>query len=184
MLIKSLVLILAVDCVLSARLPSAARHSDDQDDDDDNDVQESQLFQQAGPQQQQQQPQPQFNSTPTANYTNFVDLVPSVYRFYWNLTAGASNSSKLVGELHCRTHGWLAFGLSPDGDMDESDIIVAWVRNGSANFTVSQQIRNLFLTPIFNVFCFGLGSLHHANRDTHRRSPRLEAARLQTNRLV
>ena len=74
-----------------------------------------------------------FESTPTSNYANFVDLVDGVFRFYWNFT-----STDLIGEIHCKTKGWVGFGLSPNGGMDGSDVIVGWVgSNGLANFTVN-----------------------------------------------
>ena len=46
------------------------------------------------------------------------------------------NSSDMIGEIHCKTDGWVGFGLSPNGGMDSSDVVIAWSRNGSANFTV------------------------------------------------
>lgn len=80
---------------------------------------------------------PSFNSTPTSVYANQIDLVPGIYRFYWNLTNESENDSDLIGELHLRSHGWMGFGFSPSGKMRYSDVIIAWVqKNGSACFTV------------------------------------------------
>jgi hypothetical protein len=74
-----------------------------------------------------------FTSTPTGFYSNYVDLVTGIYRFYWNFT-----SSDLIGEIHVKTNGWVGFGLSPNGGMDGSDVIIGWINenDGSANFTV------------------------------------------------
>ena len=73
-----------------------------------------------------------FTSTPTGMYTNYVDLVDQgQYRFYWNYT-----QTDLIGEIHCRTSGWVGFGFSPNGNMDQSDVVVGWISNGLANFTV------------------------------------------------
>ena len=73
-----------------------------------------------------------FTSTPTAYFSNFADLVnQGEYRFYWNHT-----QTELIGEIHCRTSGWVAFGFSPSGDLDQSDLVVGWISNGVANFTV------------------------------------------------
>jgi hypothetical protein len=88
--------------------------------------------------QQRQAPQ-MFTSTPTGTYTSYLDLMENgMYRFYWNFT-----STDLIGEIHVRTTGWVAFGLSPNGGMDNSDAIVGWIddKTGAANFTVN----NVFL---------------------------------------
>ena len=74
-----------------------------------------------------------FDSTPTSTYTSYIDLMKNGnMRLYWNTTS----SGMFIGELHCRTLGWCSFGLSPNGGMDGSDVMVAWVNsNGRANFT-------------------------------------------------
>ena len=75
-----------------------------------------------------------FTSQPTGIYTNFIDLIDNgIYRFYWNFT-----STDLIGEIHVKTNGWVAFGLSPNGGMDKSDVVVGWINdnNGDASFTV------------------------------------------------
>lgn len=73
---------------------------------------------------------PVFNSTSTAYYENQVDLIPGIYRFYWNYTGGA-----IIGEIQCQTLGWVGFGLSPTGGMDGSDVVVGWISNGVTYFT-------------------------------------------------
>ena len=76
-----------------------------------------------------------FSSQPTGFYSNFADFVANgMYRFYWNYT-----STDLIGEIHVKTNGWIAFGLSPNGGMDNSDVIVGWIDDstGTVNFTVS-----------------------------------------------
>ena len=75
-----------------------------------------------------------FTSEPTGVYSNNVDLIDNgIYRFYWDFT-----STDLTGEIHVKTNGWVAFGLSPNGGMDKSDVIVAWINDNTAavNFTV------------------------------------------------
>jgi hypothetical protein len=75
-----------------------------------------------------------FTSQPTGIYPNNVDLIDNgLYRFYWDFT-----STDLIGEIHVKTNGWVSFGLSPNGGMDKSDVIVAWINdaNGAVNFTV------------------------------------------------
>ena len=78
------------------------------------------------------QPRLEFTSKPSENFANFVDLVEDgQYRLYWNYT-----QSDFIGEVHCRTNGWVGFGLSPNGNMDQSDVFVGWISKGVANFTV------------------------------------------------
>jgi hypothetical protein len=75
-----------------------------------------------------------FSSQPTGFYSNFIDLLDNgFYRFYWNY-----NTSDLIGEIHVKTNGWVSFGLSPNGGMDNSDVIVGWIddNTGVVNFTV------------------------------------------------
>jgi hypothetical protein len=88
---------------------------------------------------------------PFAKYANMVDLVGSssggdddggnnpyntapsfIYRFYWNVTSEA----ELIGELHAQTTGWIGFGLSPNGHMAYSDVVIGWIKDGKAYFTV------------------------------------------------
>ena len=80
-------------------------------------------------------PQPpakvEFNSVPFGSYVNSIDLVEGVYRFMWNTT-----DKELIGEIHCRTTGWVGFGLSQSGEMENSDVIIGWIAsNGKVNFT-------------------------------------------------
>ena len=82
--------------------------------------------------------------TPTANYANKLILTePDTYIMYWNYT-----DSDILFEVHVKTKGWVGFGLSPNGDMLNSDVIVAWVNaDGSTHFTD----RNIKTTRAVNV---------------------------------
>jgi hypothetical protein len=72
-----------------------------------------------------------FNSTPTGYYANSVDLIPGIYRLFWNVS-----ESDIIAEIHCQTTGWVAFGLSPDGQMDYSNVVIGYIAtDGSVNFT-------------------------------------------------
>jgi hypothetical protein len=74
---------------------------------------------------------PQFTSTPTGYYANFVDLIPGIYRLYWNVS-----STNITAEIHCQTSGWVGFGLSPNGGMIGSNVVVGFIAsNGAVNFT-------------------------------------------------
>ena len=69
---------------------------------------------------------------PTSTYTNKIVLVePEKYILYWNYT-----QTDIIFEIHVKATGWIGFGLSPNGDMLHSDVILAWVDSkGNANFT-------------------------------------------------
>lgn len=69
---------------------------------------------------------------PAQSYVNQKVLVePNQYILYWNYT-----DSDIIFEVHVKTTGWIAFGLSPNGNMINSDMVVAWVNpDGSTHFT-------------------------------------------------
>ncbi|KAH3710540.1 DBH-like monooxygenase protein 1 homolog isoform X2 [Dreissena polymorpha] len=48
---------------------------------------------------------------------------------YWNY-----NSSHVTFEVHVKTHGYVGFGLSPNGNMFPADVVVGWVKNGHVFF--------------------------------------------------
>jgi hypothetical protein len=86
-------------------------------------------------------PEPQkivFESKPTGFYKDHVVLMPGAYEFYWNFT-----DTDIIGEIHVKTEGWVGFGLSPNGKMSDSDVIIGWIdADKKVNFTVI-QLRNL-----------------------------------------
>ena len=47
------------------------------------------------------------------------------------------NASHITFEVHVETHGYIGFGISPNGDMPHSDVVVGWVKNGTTFFSVS-----------------------------------------------
>lgn len=65
-------------------------------------------------------------------FVNNATLVgPDQYLLYWNYSAIDITFKTVV-----KTNGWIGFGLSPNGDMANSDLIVAYLnQNGSINFT-------------------------------------------------
>jgi hypothetical protein len=74
----------------------------------------------------------QFTSQPTGYFANYIDLVEGIFRLYWNFT-----DTEFIGEIHCKTKGWVGFGFSPNGGMDKSDVVIGWISSeGTVNFTV------------------------------------------------
>lgn len=72
-----------------------------------------------------------FNSVPTAYYTSWVDLVPDIYRVYWNVS-----DTNLTAEIHVKTNGWVGFGFSPNGGMAGSNVVIGYIASdGSVSFT-------------------------------------------------
>lgn len=64
-------------------------------------------------------------------FLNNVVLVPDQYTVYWNIT-----NENVTFKLNVKTNGWIGFGLSPNGGMLYSDLIVAYYyTNGSIHFT-------------------------------------------------
>lgn len=48
---------------------------------------------------------------------------PQLLNLYWKLI----NSDEIQFELHCQTTGYASLGISPDGNMPNSDIVIGWV---------------------------------------------------------
>jgi hypothetical protein len=73
---------------------------------------------------------------PTSTYANQMLLVePDVYMLYWNYT-----NDDIVFEIHVKNNGWAAFGLSPNGGMDKSDVIVSWINATGKNVFSDRHI--------------------------------------------
>ena len=71
----------------------------------------------------------------SATYRFSATLDPNgQYEVYWNynLTAGTISFAVRV-----QTTGWVGFGLSPNGQMPGSDVVIGWVDcNGGMHFHV------------------------------------------------
>jgi hypothetical protein len=69
---------------------------------------------------------------PSETYQQYVDLIENgIYRLYWNY-----NNRYFTGEIHVKTLGWIGFGFSPNGQMNNSDVFVGWIDlNARAHFT-------------------------------------------------
>ena len=78
---------------------------------------------------------------PTQKFNNQIVLEePNIYLLYWNY-----NETDITFEIHVKNaNGWVAFGLSPNGGMFGSDIILTWLNpNGKFHFTdrfISQDL--------------------------------------------
>ncbi len=65
----------------------------------------------------------------TTIFVNTVNLSGENYKLDWNFTA-----TDIFFRVTARTTGWVGFGLSPNGGMRNSDLILAWTANGNNQF--------------------------------------------------
>ena len=84
---------------------------------------------------------------PTTNYGNKKILVePDNYILYWDY-----NETDITFEIHAKTTGWVGFGISPNGEMENSNVIIFWMNSdGTANFTERNTNAGL-VKPKINV---------------------------------
>ena len=83
-------------------------------------------------------------STRYAFSSTLYDMDGDTYVLHWNF----SNADRTIAfAVNVSTTGWVGFGLSPNGGMTNSDVVMGWVRNGQTYFHVSLQLeRNLTCT--------------------------------------
>ena len=75
------------------------------------------------------------------------------YGLHWNFSLAAKTIHFAV---NVSTGGWVGFGVSPNGQMPQSDVVIGWVAdNGSIYFHVSLLITRLIIIFIWS----GTGSL-------------------------
>ena len=104
-------------------------------------------------------------------YRFSADLDPS-YKLHWNFDLQAGT---IAFAVNVSTTGWVGFGLSPNGQMPGSDVIIGWVEsNGQVVFKVSHaNIVSLHAVQEFAVTWTRLKIpiLHHAGSICHRPLP-------------
>ena len=66
------------------------------------------------------------------------------YELFWNYNLTEQTISFAV---RVQTTGWVGFGLSPNGQMPGSDVVIGWVDN---NGGVQFQVRLISLSLIIN----------------------------------
>ena len=61
------------------------------------------------------------------------------YVLYWKFDY---QSKKITFAVRVKTSGWIGFGLSPNGQMPQSDVVIGWVeRNSRAVLQVSSSMH-------------------------------------------
>ena len=61
----------------------------------------------------------------------FSTSLHSKYNLYWN----SPTDGKICMAVEVETLGWVGLGFSPNGDMEDSDIMMAWVIDGEVSIT-------------------------------------------------
>ena len=69
-------------------------------------------------------------------YPFSVTLHEGFYNLYWNFS---TVDEKIQFAVKVKTTGWVGFGISPNGQMPGSDVIIAWVDGDKAYFQVVAQ---------------------------------------------
>ncbi len=76
--------------------------------------------------------------TESTYFVNKAELSGANYKLDWNFTA-----MDIILRVTVRTTGWIGFGLSPNGDMSNSDVILAWTINGSVQFRDAHTVDSV-----------------------------------------
>ena len=62
------------------------------------------------------------------------------YTLHWNFTR---ETKMIYFAVNASTAGWVGYGLSPNGGMVGSDVVIGWVnKDGAAYFKVSECMNN------------------------------------------
>ena len=70
--------------------------------------------------------------------TVLLDTDDQYYALYWNFTR---STESIYFAVNVSTTGWVGFGLSPNGQMPSSDVVIGWVSEGTGYFHVSSEER-------------------------------------------
>ena len=70
------------------------------------------------------------------------------YTLYWTFDNDAQN---ITFAVRVRTTGWVGFGLSPNGQMPQSDVVIGWVDGtGGSHFDVSCSMPCIMYITLFS----------------------------------
>lgn len=71
---------------------------------------------------------------------------PDLYKVFWKY-----NETYITFEVHVKAKGWIGFGISPNGGMANSDVIMAWIKEGEA---ILEVINSIFFILEFSIILF------------------------------
>ena len=67
----------------------------------------------------------------------FSATLDNGYKLHWNFDL---EKQTIAFAVNVSTTGWVGFGLSPNGQMPQSDVVIGWVKDdGTTTFHVSYQ---------------------------------------------
>ena len=66
--------------------------------------------------------------------STLYDQDGDTYVLHWNFNIAERT---IAFAVNVSTTGWIGFGISPNGGMVNSDVVIGWVSNGRAYFHVS-----------------------------------------------
>ena len=78
-------------------------------------------------------------STRYAFSSTLYDRNGDTYVLHWNFSIAERT---IAFAVNVSTTGWVGFGLSPNGGMANSDVVMGWVSNGRTYFHVSSYGYN------------------------------------------
>ena len=88
-----------------------------------------------------------------ASYEKSKVLVSGQYELYWTYKP---NSSALEMAVRVKTLGWFGLGVSADGQMSNSDLVIGWVTvNGTAMLRVSTLHSAYCCVASYNSYMYG-----------------------------
>ena len=71
---------------------------------------------------------------PFNNYPFSLTLSEGNYYLYWNFS---TTDQTIQFAVRVKTTGWVGFGISPNGQMPGSDVVIGWVDGDNTYFHVS-----------------------------------------------
>ena len=87
----------------------------------------------------------------------FSAILDDGYTLYWNFDL---EQQTIAFAVNVSTTGWVGFGLSPNGQMPQSDVVIGWVDNdGNTQFHVSYScsvfLHSLLLIKLSDIVTAG-----------------------------
>ena len=73
------------------------------------------------------------------------------YTLYWSFN---NDAQTIRFAVRVRTTGWVGFGISPNGQMPQSDVVIGWVDNGRSYFDVNSICNNFVIARARAAQCY------------------------------
>ena len=73
-------------------------------------------------------------------YRFHTNLADAEYVLHWNVDM---QNEEITFAVNVSTTGWVGFGISPNGQMPGSDVVIGWVNNSGQVFFQVSGIHNI-----------------------------------------